>query len=257
MELGFRIKQFIKYQWQAKTKYYIHSPFVYRFYLHVLEGETNQHIKSINKLRTNLKSDTTIIEAGGFGAGTNKRVSVAHLENRVSVPEKYGLLLHRLAAYFKPQTIIELGTCIGLGTAYLATGNTQAKVVSLEGSAALAGVARSNHNQLGLTNINIVTGDFADTLLPELNKLDKADMVYFDGNHRKQATLDYFNICLQKATENSVFVFDDIYWSRDMSEAWEEIKQHPRVTLTIDVYRFGICFFMPDKLAKEDFILRY
>ncbi|PJC61367.1 MAG: SAM-dependent methyltransferase, partial [Flavobacteriales bacterium CG_4_9_14_0_2_um_filter_32_27] len=80
--------------------------------------------------------------------------------------------------------------------------------------------------------------------------------VFFDGNHTKNATLTYFNWCLEKANEQSVFVFDDIYWSEEMKCAWKEIKAHPKVTTTIDLFFLGIIFFNPD-LSKEDFVLRF
>ena len=82
-------------------------------------------------------------------------------------------------------------------------------------------------------------------------------LVFFDGNHRKDATLRYFNQCLEKANEDSIFIFDDIHWSEEMQDAWKEIKAHPQITLALDVFQFGICFFRKEKLAKEEFLLRY
>jgi len=85
---------------------------------------------------------------------------------------------------------------------------------------------------------------------------DVIDLVYFDGNHQKEPTLNYFHTCLQKAHKNSLFIFDDIHWSDGMEEAWEQIKKHDRVHLTIDLFQFGIVFFEKE-MPKQHFILKF
>lgn len=256
MQGFYRLQKFLNYQWQGQTKYYIHSPFVYQFFLNVLENKTH-HLKPIENLRTRLRNKPTPVQLTDYGTKAARTVTISHLEKNVAVRPKYGRLLYALAHYFKPSTILELGTSIGLSSAYLQMGNPASRVVTLEGSEPLAGLAHTNHRALNLTDIQIITGEFSTTLPGALSGLKKLDLAFFDGNHQKEATLNYFKQCLPYAHNNSVFVFDDIYWSKEMTEAWEEIKKHPQVTLTIDVYQFGICFFKKDKLAKEDFVLRY
>jgi predicted O-methyltransferase YrrM len=257
MESVFRLKKFIGYQWKAKSKYYLHSPFVYQFYLNILEGKDNEDINVLAKLRRRLKDSGAKLAVTDLGTGQKKESKVRDLERVTAVPHKYGKILYRVSAHFNPQTVLEFGTSIGISTAYLARGNRNAKIISMEGSAALAEAARKNLESVQASNVEIRTGNF-DSILPAIiDVLPSLDMVYFDGNHQKAATLKYFELCLAKANEHSIFIFDDIYWSREMTEAWEEIKKHSRVRLTLDIYRFGICFFMKEKLAKEDFVLRY
>ncbi len=81
-------------------------------------------------------------------------------------------------------------------------------------------------------------------------------MVYFDGHHDKQATLDYFNICLSKVGNNTIFIFDDIHWSHGMSEAWKIICDHPRITVSLDLFQLGIVFFRQE-CQKQHFIIQY
>jgi predicted O-methyltransferase YrrM len=88
-----------------------------------------------------------------------------------------------------------------------------------------------------------------------LNSLPKLDLVFFDGNHQKVPTLDYFHHCLTKAHENSIFIFDDIHWSSEMDEAWQQIQGHEQVSLTIDLFQFGLVFFRKG-IAKQHFTLR-
>ncbi len=253
----FRFKKFLIYQWKAKTKYYLHSPFVYQFYINVLEGKKDENLRSIDLLRRQLKSDHSFVAAQDFGTGVASSRKISDLEGHVAVRKKYGEMLYRLVKYFQPKTIVEIGTSIGISTGYLALANPSAKIVTLEGSSTLIYIAEQNFSKLGINNIETVCGNFGDTLPNIIQGIYKLDMVLFDGNHTKEATLRYFKECLPKTHENSIFIFDDIYWNSDMNEAWEEIKANTEISLTIDVFQYGICFFTKGKLAKENFILRY
>ncbi len=235
----------------------MHSPFVYQFYLNVLEGEVEKKIAQINLLRTKLKNDVREIEVEDFGTAKSANRKITELEKNVAVKEKCGLLLFRVVKYFQPKNILELGTNIGISSSYMALANPSAKIISLEGSKNLIEEAIKNHASLNISNAEFIQGNFEDTLPPALQKFSSVDLVLFDGNHTKAATMKYFEKCLLYANENSVFIFDDIYYNNEMTEAWESIKQHPQITLTLDVYQLGICFFRKEKLAKENFVLRY
>jgi predicted O-methyltransferase YrrM len=254
----FRIGQFVKYLVKAKGKYYLHSPFVYHFFLNVLERKDNdEKLNTILNSRLILQNNKNeiAVEDLGTGKSVNKKISV--IEKNVAVRHKYGKLLYHLVCYTKPKTILELGTSVGISTAYIASANSLLKLITIEGSVNLIELAKQNHEQLGLSNICYEAGNF-DKVLPSVLKNNGTfDFIFFDGNHTQAATLKYFYTCIEYATENSVFVFDDIYWSSEMRDAWIKIKSEPRVTLTVDLFQFGICFFKKDKLAKENFVLRY
>lgn len=245
------------YLGSAKTKYYLHSPFVYQFYLNVLEGKPPGQLHAIDNLRKQLQQDNAPLAVTDYGTGNKATRNIAGIAAHVAIKPKYGLLLYRLVSYLKPVYVLELGTSIGLSSAYMAVAGSNVKVTTLEGAPAIAEVARTNHRQLGLNNIEITIGRFEDTLPDTLKKLPALDLVFFDGNHTEQATLAYFEQCMPYINEHTIFVFDDIYWSPGMYSAWQKIKSDPRIRLTIDVYQFGICFFNKEKLAKEDFVLLY
>jgi predicted O-methyltransferase YrrM len=257
MNIVFRIKKYLAYLVAAQTKYYLHSPFVYQFYLHVLEGEKPGTLTAIELLREQLKKDKTPVAIADYGTGTQPTRTVATIAGRVTINPKYGLLLYRLVSYFKPAHVLELGTSVGLSSSYMAVAGNGVKVTTLEGAPSVADIARRNHQQLQLNNVEVITGRFDEILLPVLAKMPTVDLVFFDGNHTEEATLAYFETCMQYVNEHSIFVFDDIYWSPGMHNAWQKIKSDPRVRLTLDVYQFGICFFNKEKLAKEDFVLLY
>jgi predicted O-methyltransferase YrrM len=253
-----RLKEFLSYQQRAQTKYYIHSPFVYQFYLNVLEGDVSDEVKDIRSLRRQLLRNYNKISVNDMGAapGTKEKI-ISNLSSKASMPEKYGNVLWRLIHYFSPHTIIELGSCLGIGTAYMAAANPSSRIMTIEGSQSLTDIAEQNFNKLHFNNINQITGNFDDKLPEVLKQIDKLDFAFIDGNHRYEPTLRYFHMLMEKSHEKTILVFDDIYWSKEMTEAWMVIKKDPRISLTIDIHRFGIAFMQKDKLAKEDFILRY
>lgn len=240
----------------------IHSPFVFDFVINVLNDKRQYYAFEKNEaLRTKLLNDYTVIEVEDFGAGSvkdnKKQRSIGNIAKLAAKPAKLGKLLFRIVNYYQPQTIVELGTSLGMSTSYLAGGNIKSAVVTMEGAPAIARKANENFRSLGLQNIQIVTGNFDDTLLPTLSALKKVDLAFIDGNHRKQPTLDYFNAFLQKVNEHSILIFDDIHWSLEMEEAWEEIKSNEAVQYSIDLFFIGLVFFRKDFKRKQDFVIRF
>ena len=252
-----RVSEFLKYQLTAQSKYYLHSPLVYQFYLQVLEGEVSDSILAINDLKKELSQNYSKILIQDLGAhASNRERKVSDLAVQASMPYKYGKILYRLAKMTKPQAILELGTCLGIGTAYLTLGSPAAQVTTIEGVSAIREIAIANFEKLKLSNITTLGGNF-DTVLPSLSNLIDFQLIFLDGNHRYQPTMDYFNFLMKTAQEGTIFIIDDIYWSLEMTLAWGEIKADSRISLTIDIYRMGFAFVSNKKLAKEDFVLRF
>ena len=152
-------------------------------------------------------------------------------------------MLFRFACLMQPKNILELGTCLGITTLYLAKARSSANIFTIEGCPNIAKIAQQNFKNLSAKNITSFVGNINTELPKVLSQIDSLDMVFFDANHTKEATLNYFYQCLEKANEGSVFIFDDIYWSKGMTEAWEEIYKNPAVTYSIDLFHLGIVFF--------------
>ncbi len=153
--------------------------------------------------------------------------------------------------------MVELGTSLGITTCYLASGNKDALVYTFEGAPQIAAVANKNFQHLNFKNILLVQGNFDDTLSAQLTKIPSVNFAFVDGNHRKQPTINYFYQLLEKANENSIFIFDDIHWSNEMEEAWKEIQNHTSVTLTIDLFFIGIVFFRKEQKIPQHFAIRF
>lgn len=245
----------IHYFLKAKNEHGLHSPFVYNLYTEVIKDSKEfPAYESVENLRQDLLSDDRVIDVTDFGTGTSGPRKVRDISRKAEKAKKYGQLLFRLVHHFKPANIVELGTSLGITTSYLALANPASEVITIEGCPETARRAGANFEKLKLSNIKQKTGDFDDVLAD--CKLQTSDFVFFDGNHRYEPTIRYFNRFLKTAHNDSVFVFDDIHWSAGMEKAWEEIKAHPQVSVTIDLYSLGIVFFR-EQQAKEHFVLRY
>ncbi len=239
----------------------VHSPFVFSFIQKVLNDHTSYpEYSQIEMVRRKLLQDPTMINVDDFGAGSvvakTKSRSVAVIAGSSLKPSKFSQLLFRMVKHFQPRTVFELGTSLGITTSYLAAGGT-ATVVTFEGATEIARIAKQTLATSGLNDVQIIEGNLDDTLVPAVEKLQSLDFAFIDGNHRKEPTIRYFHQMMLKADESSVFVFDDIHWSEEMESAWEEIKNDPRVTLTIDLFFIGIVFFRKEQKARQHFSIRF
>jgi predicted O-methyltransferase YrrM len=252
---------FINFLFKSNNAHGIHSPFVYNLFTDGLKPNRNKN-KSLFKnhlaFREELLNDQTTIEITDFGAGSRKlnqnKRRINEIAKTAGLSKKSAEQLIQITQFLQPKNILELGTSLGLGTMAMSLGYEYANIKTLEGCPSTASIAKKMFKKFDIRNINVTEGDFEKTLPLALNDV-KYDLIYFDGNHRKQPTLDYFNLCLSNKYEQSVFIFDDIHWSNEMNEAWNEIKIHPEVTVTIDTFQWGIVFFRKEQ-PKQHFILR-
>ncbi|QEC66044.1 class I SAM-dependent methyltransferase [Panacibacter ginsenosidivorans] len=241
----------------------VHAPFVFEFITGVLNDDGFYYCyQQIESVRTQLKNDNTVLELEDFGAGSRVHSSykrkVSEIANSSLKPKKFAQLLFRIVNFYQPKNVLELGTSLGITTAYLASANNTIPVITMEGAKAVATVAANNFNALGLKNIKIVEGNFDVTLKDVLYKqLTKVDFAFIDGNHRKEPTIEYFQQMLPHLHEYSILVFDDVHWSREMEEAWQYIKAHETVTLSIDLFFIGIVFFRKEQKVKQHFTIRF
>lgn len=255
------LADYLKHRLTAKSRHGTHSPFVYKLVDEVIYDFSAKKVYlDIEERRKKLLHDDTMLTITDLGAGSHlnknreKKVS-AVAKNALKTP-RLAQLIYRLANHHSATKLIELGTCLGITSAYLARAKPEATVVTMEGCPETAEVAYQNFVSLGLTNVELQVGNFNDLFPQEVEDSAQLDFVYIDGNHTKEATLNYFGLCLPKVHEGSLLIFDDIYWSQGMKEAWEEIKAHPQVTVTIDLFWIGLVYFKKDQV-KEHFKIKF
>ena len=204
-----------------------------------------------------LRNDNSLVQIKEYQNNKEEVLSIAYLENKAVVKRKYGELLYRLAKYFNAKNIVEIGTSIGISSAYISASNPDARIISLDNLSALTDLVIQNHALLKIRNVELKQGEFSGILNSSFQQLGFLDIIFFNRCFHESETLQHFYQCLNYITENSIFIFNNIYQDREANEMWIKIQQHPQISLTIDVFQFGICFFRKGKLAKENFVLRY
>lgn len=228
-----------------------HSPFVYDFIRKVLiDKEQYPEYIQVKQLRNQLQNDNRIITVEDFGAGarthTSQERKVSDICKSMAKPAKFGQLFFRMLKYYKSQYILELGTSLGITTSYLALANPNTNIITCEGNKSIATIASENFNQVSLQNITQILGNIDKTLQDTLNKIPQIDFVYIDGNHKKEPTLKYWQMLYSKAHNETLFIFDDIHWSKEMEDAWKTIQQSSFVTCTIDLFFIGIVYIQKE-----------
>jgi len=254
----YQVLAYVKFLFSSTNQHGVHSPFIYNFVTKCLYDRTKYNAyNKLNNYRILLKNSKTILDITDLGEGskilgTNQR-KVSKMIKVSSSLEKDTKILFRVAKYFKPESILELGTSIGMGTYALSLANPKATLTTIEGCTNTSDFAKAKFQDLEIKNSVFVKGEFS-AVIPTLLK-DHYDLIFFDGHHNKAATIKYFESLLPKINNETIFIFDDIYWSKGMTEAWEYIKAHNAVTVTVDCFNLGFVFFRKEQ-AKEHFKIR-
>lgn len=259
--IALRIRNYLKYLLKSKTAHGIHSPFVYSLIQNIIYNKSSYYAYvPLELLRQTYFSNNEIIEINDYGAGSvygkSKKRSVASIAKHSLKSRKYAQLIFRLAADIKPQKILELGTSLGITTLYLSYACSKSQIFTIEGSDEIAKKAEIAFKQFKRKNISLIKGKFSDALPGLLDEQKQFDFVFIDGHHDEKATLSYFCQILNHVTLNCIVIIDDINWSQGMKIAWEEIKNHEKVTLSIDVFEMGWVYFFP-RNQKEHFVIRF
>ena len=256
----FQIKSYLKFLWNSKNEHGVHSPFVFNLLTKCFYDKKSKPEYSIlENYRKTLLENKSFIEVTDFGAGSkvfkSNRRQICKIAKTAGISPKRAELLFRVTNYFQPKNVLEIGTSLGLATSALALGNPKAKIITLEGCPQTGNVAKNHLENFDCKNVDTIITEFEDFLVRTNLQSTDYDLIYFDGNHSKKATLAYFDLLLTTITNDSVWIFDDIHWSPDMEEAWETIKNHPKVTVTIDTFQWGFVFFRYEQ-EKEHFVIR-
>ncbi|MEE9438518.1 MAG: class I SAM-dependent methyltransferase [Saprospiraceae bacterium] len=253
-------KKILGFYWTSKTKYGAHSPFLYDFVKNIMNTEkrinTIDNIESVRKSLLNRKDSINFIELGAGSKAINGNMRKVSDVAKSSLSGKWQCrILYNLVQHYKCNNIIEIGTSLGISTAYLSAANSNCNIITLEGNPSSVTIAKEVFGKLNCKNIDIVEGNFDSTLNDVVQFYEQVDLAFIDGNHRYQATIDYYNILKQNSTKSSIFIIDDIYWSEEMNQAWQEIIHDNDVGFSIDLFRMGIVFFDTEKMEKQHFKL--
>ncbi len=254
--------RYISYKLFARHKkgHGVHSPFVFGFIKNVLANKKSNQVIDIieNKRKAYLRSGKfiKIVDPGaGSRISTNNVRTLKSIVKTSSIKGKYGCMLYRLAEYYQPDAVIELGTSAGISTMYLAASNHETKVYTVEANVNIAEVARETFQELNFKNIELIIDVFDDTLPELLEKVGGKIMLFIDGNHNRKSILRYFHWCIESRKE-FLIVFDDINWSNGMYGAWKRICSDSGARITIDLFYMGIVL-LNIKFLKQNFVIKF
>ncbi len=259
------IVAYLKYLF--RSSYYrghgVHSPYVYEFVRKVLFAKHEKHrFDKIKKLRAKLLRNKNLITINDLGAGSrinnDVRKSISTIASASSIKHKYGKLLSEIVKFYKPEIVLELGTALGISTAYLSMNmNNDNTLFTVDADENLIELAKNNLKHSSNTNIKFINESF-DTAITKLidNEHNNFDLVFFDGNHKYEASVKYFNQLTNKINNDTIFIFDDIHWSSEMEKAWKYIVEHEKTKVSIDLFQVGIVFFRRE-LSKQHYIIRF
>ena len=255
-----QINSYIKFLYHSKNEHGVHSPFVFDLITKCFYDTTKYSEYTILKnYRNSLSANKNTIEVTDFGAGSRVFKSntreISKIAKTAGISSKNAKLLFRIVRYFQPKEILEIGTSLGIATSALSLGNTSSKLITLEGCPKTQNQCQLQLQKFNIKNVECINTEFSSYLKNSQLRTSNFELIYFDGNHSEKATLEYFELLLPTITNNSVWIFDDIHWSAEMENAWEIIKKHPKVTVTIDTFQWGIVFFRAEQ-QKEHFIIR-
>ncbi len=256
--MWYQIKSYLIFLLKSKNQHGVHSPFVFDLVTQCFyETKKKSEYKILKAFRNKFLQNHKTIKITDFGAGSrvfksNER-KVSAIAKNAGTTFKKQQLLFRIARYFKPENILELGTSLGLGTMSMSVANPSSKLTTIEGCPNTSTIAQRNFEEFKLNNIHLKNSTFEDFF--NTSSSENYDFVFIDGNHSKKHTLHYFDILLNKINNDSLLIFDDIHWNAEMTEAWHSIIQHPKVTVSIDTYYWGFVFFRKEQ-EKQHFTIR-
>lgn len=249
-------RSYWSYLLHAKGRHGIHSPFVYELVDKCLTTKIDKNFKVQLKLwYAQLRKNNTLLTINDLGAGSNftqQQKTVSRIFKNASSKGIYGNLLYRLAGYFKPSNILELGTSLGVGTVHLKNGFKNSSVHTVEGCNEIHQSATEQLKYWDFKDVALYNQSFAN-FIP--NFTEKVDLIYLDGHHEQNATKRYLEQLLNNAHSETLFILDDIRWSKDMWNCWESICTDERFHVTIDIGRMGLFWLRPHQ-TKEHFVLR-
>jgi predicted O-methyltransferase YrrM len=173
-------------------------------------------------------------------ADNPKKKSARELIDKDSTPPQWGRFLFNIVKECKFSNCLELGTCLGFSTAYIAAGlSPKGRLTSIEGLLDRAQIAKKSLKKLNLKNIEVIPLQFSQAL-PDILAKNLFDFVFIDGHHKKDATLRYFDMIYPQLDKNALVIIDDIHWPTEMQPAWDIINKDRRIKHTYTIKKWGI-----------------
>jgi len=248
----YSIKAFFNFWLSSKTIYDIHSPTVYEFLQFTLDpNRTYYDFAYFDQIRYRIKQEETLLPSSHYGAGSkvsSKAQPIKKIVRHTLSPPKVSEQLYRINLFLNTENCLELGTCLGLNSMYLAK-SCSGRLTTIEGHSPYYKYAQQLFRSQKLENVDLMEGAFTACLekLPD----GQYDMIYIDGDHTYDSTLQIVDMCQRLIKPNGLILVSDIYWNKEMSLAWKELQSLPAFPLSIDLFHAGILWGSGWKISKK------
>lgn len=247
----------LRYLFQSKHRrgYGVHSPSVFRLITLVIEERLPYYsyflIEKIRYLSNRKGVDVFLSEEGELFE--KNKVCLAKW-GQLGIA--YDQILFRLVNYYKPKTIVELGTTMGFSTLYLATPNSQAHVITLSEKKEISDLAKNNFKKSSVCNILLKEGGIESNFRKLIQEQVQFDFLSINCTMLPRGFYSYCNTLLQTGSFGGVIVINEPYFWESNRDDLKKIKLHDQVRVVIDLFHIVI-LILDSNLQKEEFVLRY
>ena len=214
----------------------------------IFQKEDLEAFSNCENYRNQLLSDNKVITYEVFSS--DHAAKVKDICKIAASKQKWCHFLYQLVKQTDSPSVLEIGTNLGISGSYIleAMKGKKGKFITMEGLPQLCEISSKQFLKIAHeSTFEVVQGLYDDTFPKVIAKDLSYNLSFIDGNHKKGPTLEYFNTLKSNIGKTAIFVFDDIYWSDGMKEAWEIIKKDPEVNFSIDLYEQGIVIIDKDE----------
>ena len=256
--MWYKIKSRLNFLLKSSNQHGIHSPFVYDLITKCFYDKTSfSAYHNLKVLRNELTHNQDLVKIKHYSEASkvfqSNHQKISTIVKGEGSSYKKQKQLYRITNYFKPKNVLELGTSVGLGSAAMAIASNNSIIKTVEVNKNISDIAKKVFKSYQLKNIQIDTSSFKDFF--KKSNYENLDLVYLDGTCDKESTIENFNSLLKYSHNESVFIINNIYWSKEMTEAWNIIKNQKEITVSIDTFYWGFLFFRKEQ-PKQHFTIR-
>jgi len=254
----FRVKKYFAFRRMAKTAFSVHSPFLYELYENMRHAKISDAEKdeALYKIRMKFSQCCHTVSFDDPGAkGGHISTKVGMIYRNTSKPLKQSMAISAAAKHINAKEILEMGTAVGTTSINLQIFNPEATVTTMEGVAEIAEYAKMAFSETGIDSIDLRIGLFKDLIPIYIKQRPKIDFVFMDGHHKGDASAEYVDMLYPAMNDISIIIVDDIYYSPDMYEFWQNMENDSRFQATIDFFHFGL-LIKNENLQKMNFKLK-
>ena len=251
----YQLKSYVNFIFSATNQHGVHSPFVYQLVTKCFYNRKNRpEYRKIGEYRKDVFQEKQQLHiqpncSTFFKANTYKISKLA----KIYAPSwKRSKFLTRLTNYLNCKSVLEIGTQMGIRTSCFAS-HKNCDVITIDNCEETQKIAREKLKKHHFSTIKFCLQEFTQQEI--LVDQKKIDCIYIGNTRKKQSTLHLFEEALKKVHNDSVILIEGLHWSKDMNQAWKEIKENKQVSVTIDTFYLGLVFFRKEQ-AKEHFKIR-